>query len=99
MSASSAAPNANRSAKILAGWSRGSPLAVVYAELRFNNEVDAAGGAVMGACTLAIPTMLFIGECSGCTMAMMDTKPAHNIALICIQNLKRLTLVGAKSTV
>jgi hypothetical protein len=71
-----------------------------FTVIRLKSVIDAAGGAVMGACTLAIPTMLFIGECSGCTTAMMNTKPTHNIALICsIQNLKRPTLVGAKSTV
>ena len=70
-----------------------------FTVIRFKSVIDAAGGAVMGACTPAIPTMLFIGECSGCTMTMMDTKPTHNIALICVQRLKRLTLVGAKSTV
>jgi len=71
-----------------------------FTVIRFKSVIDAAGGVVIGACTLAIPTMLFIGECSGCTMAMMDTKPTHNIALICsIQNLKRPTLVSAKSTV
>lgn len=98
MSASSAVPNANRSANIFAGSSRGSALAVVYAELGFSN-VDVAGGAVMGAGMLAIPTMRFVGECSRGTTATMDTKPTHNIALICVQRLKRLTLVGAKSTV
>jgi hypothetical protein len=94
-----AAPNANRSAKIFACSFRSSALAVEYAELGFNNEVDAAGSAAMGAGTLAIPTMPFVGECSRGTTAMMDTKPTHNIALICIPSLKRLTVVGAKSTV
>ncbi len=53
----------------------------------------------MGAGMLAIPTMRFVGEYSRGTTATMDTKPTHNIALICVQRLKRLTLVGAKSTV
>jgi hypothetical protein len=99
MSASSAAPNANRSAKIFAGSFRGSALAIVYAELAFNNDADAAGGIAIGAGIFVIPTMPFVGECSGGTIAMMDAKPTHNIALICIQSLKRLTVVGAKSTV
>jgi hypothetical protein len=97
MSASSAAPNANRSAKILAGSSRGAVLAVGYPELGLNN-VDAAGGAVMGRGTLAIPAMPLVGECSRGTTAMMDAKPTQNTALISIQTLKRLALVGAKST-